>query len=102
MSKNSSTQHNEAGLFRPYIFHPSRWIFNWGHWFVGNAAFLLAVCSVFLAVDLKAASLNHSVTHAMMAYVIVHAIVHLVLTGQRINVKRKEKNVHDVAFRCAQ
>ena len=69
--------------FRPHPDTSKRWIFDWSHWFVGNAAYLLGICTLFLAVDLPAAKLNgKNVEIALIIYVVGHVITHLVLTSQ--------------------
>ena len=55
-----------------------RWLFNWSHWFVGNSAWTLAIAAIFLSVDLSAPKLPKTMSDAMIAYVVIHAIVHLV------------------------
>jgi len=84
-------------FFRPHPGTDKRWLFDWSHWLVGNLAFILAVCAVFQAVELKAAALPGAVTTAMIAYVVIHAVFHLVLTAQKVSAARSLKNVHDVA-----
>ena len=44
--------------FRPHPDTSKRWVFNWLHWFVGNSAYVLAICSIFLAVELPSAELK--------------------------------------------
>jgi len=69
--------------FRPHPDTSKRWIFDWLHWFVGNAAYLLGICTLFLAVDLPAAKLNgKNVEIALIIYIIGHVITHIVLTFQ--------------------
>ena len=72
-------------------------MFNWAHWLVGNVAYILAVCAVFMAVDLKSAALPAAVTTVMIVYVVIHAVFHMVLTVQKVVAVRGQKNVHDVA-----
>jgi hypothetical protein len=57
---------------------PFRWIFNWAHWFVGNAAFVFGIAAIFLSIELPAPKLPKTMTDAMIAYVVIHAITHLV------------------------
>ena len=70
-------------FFRPHPGTPKRIIFDWAHWFVGNSAYLLAVITLVLAVDLPAADLSgKNVEVALIIYVVMHIITHLLLTGQ--------------------
>ena len=69
--------------FRPHPGTNNRWIFNRIHWFVGNSAFIFAVAAIFLSINLPATKLPISMTHALIGYVGVHTLAHLVLTMQR-------------------
>ena len=57
------------------------------HWFVGNSAYVLAICSIFLAVELPSAELKGKFVDVMLIiYIAVHVIVHLILTFQHCKV----------------
>ena len=76
--------------FRPHPGTSKRWVFDSLHWFVGNSAFLLGVCTLFLAVDLPAAKLSgKNVEVALIIYVVMHVITHLLLTFQHCKVSSK-------------
>ena len=73
--------------FRPHPDTSKRWVFNWLHWFVGNSAYVLAICSIFLAVELPSAELKGKFIDVMLIiYIAVHVIVHLILTFQHCKV----------------
>ena len=73
--------------FRPHPDTSKRWVFNWLHWFVGNSAYVLAICSIFLAVELPQAELKGKLVDVMLIiYIAVHVIVHLILTFQHCKV----------------
>ena len=73
--------------FRPHPDTSKRWVFNWLHWFVGNSAYVLAICSIFLAVELPSAELKGKFVDVMLIiYIAVHVIVHLILTFQHCKV----------------
>jgi len=69
--------------FRPHPETSKRWIFDWLHWFVGNSAYLLGVCTIFLAIELPSAQLkDKNVEIILIVYIAMHVIVHLLLTFQ--------------------
>ena len=77
--------------FRPHPDTSRRWVFDWLHWFVGNSAFLMAICTLFLAVDLGAAKLSgKNIEVALLIFVVVHVIVHLILTFQHCKVRKSD------------
>ncbi|XP_046610894.1 putative ferric-chelate reductase 1 homolog [Neodiprion virginianus] len=65
---------------RPHPGTPRRTIFNWGHWFVGNAAHICGIVAIFFAVPTTKARLPDWVTWVMVAYVVFHILTHLILT----------------------
>ena len=67
-------------LFRPGPNGKYRPLFNWTHWFVGNSAQIVAFGAIFFAVELQKAELPPETTYLLIAYVIFHALVHLLLT----------------------
>jgi len=82
--------------FRPHPGTSKRWVFDWLHWFVGNSAFLLGLSTLFLAVDLPAAKLEgRNVEIALLIYVILHVIAHLLLTIQHCKAKRNNVNGYE-------
>lgn len=80
--------------FRPHPDTSKRWVFNWLHWFVGNSAYVLAICSIFLAVELPSAELKGKLVDVMLIiYIAVHVIVHLILTFQHCkSIKQNDVN----------
>nr|CAB3247187.1 putative ferric-chelate reductase 1 [Phallusia mammillata] len=66
-------------LFRPHPGTPRRWIFNWGHWFVGSAARILAITAIFLGVDLTALDLPEWDTWALVGFVCYHVVFEIIL-----------------------
>ena len=73
--------------FRPHPETSKRWIFDWLHWFVGNSAYLLGVCTIFLAIELPSAQLkDKNVEIILIVYIAMHVIVHLLLTFQHCKV----------------
>jgi len=67
-------------LMRPHPGTTMRPIFNWLHWFVGNAAQIVAIVTIFYAVELDKAELPQQTDYLLIAFVIFHAIIHLVLS----------------------
>ena len=84
-------------FFRPHPGTSKRWMFDWGHWLVGNLAFLFAVVTLFLAVDLPPAHLPKVMSKVLLAFVVVHVLVHVLLTVQRIIACQRQRHIHDVA-----
>lgn len=59
---------------------PKRPIFNWLHWFVGNAAHILGIVAIFYAVDLDKAELPKETDFLLIAFVAFHFLMHLTLS----------------------
>ena len=76
-------------LFRPHPNGKYRPMFNWVHWFVGNSAQIVAFAAIFFAVELQKAELPPETTYLLIAYVIFHALVHLLLTVTKCVSDRK-------------
>lgn len=67
-------------LFRPGPTDKNRPIFNWAHWFVGNAAHLLAIVTIFFAVQLTAAQLPIWYDWILVAFVAFHVLMHFIFS----------------------
>lgn len=65
---------------RPEPGAPRRQLFNWTHWFIGNAAQICAIVALFFAVRLNKAKLPEWVDWILVAYVIFHVLTHVILT----------------------
>ncbi|XP_043508551.1 putative ferric-chelate reductase 1 homolog isoform X1 [Frieseomelitta varia] len=65
---------------RPHPGAPRRPLFNWAHWFVGNAAQICGIIAIFFAVRLNKAKLPEWVDWILAAYVVFHILTHLILT----------------------
>ncbi|KAG6443425.1 putative ferric-chelate reductase 1 homolog [Manduca sexta] len=70
-----------GAYFRPHPGTKNRSIFNWAHWFVGNAAHILGIVSIFLAVYLQKAELPSWSVYILAAFVAFHVVMHLVLSA---------------------
>ncbi|TRY72295.1 hypothetical protein TCAL_11262 [Tigriopus californicus] len=72
-------------FFRPHPNEPSRPIFNWAHWFVGNAAYGFGLIAILMAGELPAASFlpSDSWSLLILIFIGVHVLNHLVLIVQR-------------------
>lgn len=68
-----------GALFRPHPDAGSRWIFNWLHWFGGNAGHITATAAILLATRLKTASLPESFLYIVMAWILFHVVMHIIL-----------------------
>merc|ERR1712004_92461 len=68
-------------LFRPEKDAPRRWIFNWGHRLVGEAAFILGYLNILLGMNLsQTGDIVSSTTFGLMlAYGIIHLVVEIFL-----------------------
>jgi len=60
--------------------HRSRWIFNWAHWFIGNAAQILGILCIFFAVELDKAQLPRETDYIILAFVAFHILTHIFLS----------------------
>ncbi|CAB4066734.1 unnamed protein product [Lepeophtheirus salmonis] len=58
--------------------HPRRSIFNWIHWLVGNSTYILAIVTIFFAVDLNKAQLPKEMDWILVGFVGFHFFVHLI------------------------
>ncbi|XP_046388987.1 putative ferric-chelate reductase 1 homolog [Ischnura elegans] len=79
--------------FRPAPSGKRRPLFNWAHWFVGNAAHILAVVTIFFAVKLVKAELPTWMDWMLVAYVAFYVFMHLIFSisgclSERENTKR--------------
>ena len=79
-------------LFRPHPNGKYRPAFNWIHWFVGNSAQIVGFAAIFFSVELQKAELPPETTYLLIAYVIFHAVVHLMLTITKCVSDRKSHN----------
>lgn len=68
-----------GALFRPHPDAANRWVFNWMHWFGGNAGHITAAAAILLASRLKVANLPESFLYIVMAWIIFHVAAHLIL-----------------------
>ncbi|KAJ8708618.1 hypothetical protein PYW08_010000 [Mythimna loreyi] len=69
-----------GAYFRPHPGTSKRPIFNWAHWGAGNAAHILGIVTIFLAVYLQKAELPSWSVFILAAFVAFHVIMHLVLS----------------------
>ncbi|XP_048487412.1 putative ferric-chelate reductase 1 homolog [Plutella xylostella] len=69
-----------GAYFRPHPGTKRRPVFNWLHWLGGNAAHILGVATIFLAVYLQKAELPGWSVYILAAYVAFHVVMHLVLS----------------------
>ncbi|XP_043793259.1 putative ferric-chelate reductase 1 homolog isoform X1 [Apis laboriosa] len=65
---------------RPHPGAPRRSLFNWVHWFVGNAAHICSIIAMFFAVRVNKAKLPEWIDWILAAYVVFHILTHLILT----------------------
>ncbi|CAL1540341.1 unnamed protein product [Lymnaea stagnalis] len=66
-------------LFRPHPGTSKRFIFNWAHWFVGTAAHILGVITIFFGVQLPKAMVPYYTVYILAAYVAWQIFVELLL-----------------------
>jgi len=66
-------------LFRPHPDAPRRPYFNYIHWFVGSAARIIGIVTVFLGVDLAMLDLPEWDTWVLVGYVVFDIIVGILL-----------------------
>lgn len=66
-------------LFRPHPGASKRFIFNWAHWFVGTAAHILGVITIFFGVQLPKAEVPYYTVYILAAYVAWQIFVELLL-----------------------
>ncbi|XP_014234702.1 putative ferric-chelate reductase 1 homolog [Trichogramma pretiosum] len=91
---SSATYHAATGLatvvlcfiqpfmaaMRPHPGAPRRILFNWLHWFVGNAAHILALVAIFFAGRLGKANLPEWIDWILVAFIVFHVVTHFFLT----------------------
>ncbi|CAG2056667.1 unnamed protein product, partial [Timema podura] len=69
-----------GALFRPHPGSRRRPIFNWLHWLLGNMAHILAIVTIFFAIELSKAQLPEWTTWILVVYVAFHVAMHFVLS----------------------
>uniref|UniRef100_A0A8C1NIN8 Ferric-chelate reductase 1a n=1 Tax=Cyprinus carpio TaxID=7962 RepID=A0A8C1NIN8_CYPCA len=88
--------------FRPAPDSSRRWIFNWLHWGVGNAAEIIAVVSMFFGIRQQSLLLPYPwTTGVLSAFVVWTIVLKLVLKLHKHNVITKAKYVvQNIVFVC--
>lgn len=66
-------------LFRPHPGTPKRVYFNYSHWFVGSAARIIGMVTIFLGVDLAMLDLPEWDTWVLVAFVVFDVLVGIIL-----------------------
>uniref|UniRef100_A0A1B6DIZ9 Ferric-chelate reductase 1 homolog n=1 Tax=Clastoptera arizonana TaxID=38151 RepID=A0A1B6DIZ9_9HEMI len=66
--------------FRPHPNTSKRPLFNWAHWLVGNSAHIVAIVTIFFAVQLNKAELPDWMDWILVGFVAFYVIMHLVLS----------------------
>nr|CAD7460611.1 unnamed protein product [Timema tahoe] len=69
-----------GALFRPHPGSRRRPIFNWLHWLLGNMAHILAIVTIFFAIELSKAQLPEWTTWILVVYVAFHVAMQFVLS----------------------
>ncbi|XP_076355010.1 putative ferric-chelate reductase 1 homolog [Tachypleus tridentatus] len=77
-------------MLRPKPDARKRPIFNWLHWFVGNAAKIVAVLTIFFAVSLQAANLPYAYYWILVGYVAFYFLFHLIMQLHACIMDRKK------------
>lgn len=83
-----------GALFRPAPNSKNRPYFNWGHWFGGNVAHILAIVTIFFAVKLTKAELPEWMDWILVAYVAFHVIMHLIFSISGCASDRQKQRVN--------
>jgi len=60
--------------------HRNRWIFNWAHWFIGNAAQILGILCIFFATSLEKAQLPAETDFLVIGWVAFHFLTHIIMS----------------------
>jgi hypothetical protein len=60
--------------------HRNRWIFNWAHWFIGNAAQILGILCIFFSTSLEKAQLPEETDFLVIAWVAFHFLTHIIMS----------------------
>lgn len=85
-------------LFRCHPHQDHRYIFNWLHWFNGNAGQIIAVTAIFFATSLDRAQLKNAdwFVYILAAFVGFHVMVHIVMQVHSMVMERKTKTSVDI------
>jgi len=84
-------------LLRPHPESDKRWVFNIAHFLFGNISYTFAIAAIFKAMEYSELEMPENVVYLLMAYVIVHVLIHFTLTGQRwCSEKNIENQVKDI------
>ena len=65
-------------MFRCAPTHPRRSVFNWLHWFVGNAAQTLGITAIFFGLDLY--GMPKWTWWVMIVFVAFHCLAHIIFS----------------------
>ncbi|CAG2170406.1 unnamed protein product, partial [Oppiella nova] len=85
-----------GALLRPHPDAPNRWLFNWGHWFLGNLAHIAAIVAIFLSTKLPLADLPRQFLWTVITFVVFNVVVHLILQFQTFCAQNRK--THDIAM----
>merc|ERR1711983_729630 len=84
-------------LLRPHPESDKRWVFNIAHFLCGNTSYTFAIAAIFKAMEYSELGMPENVVYLLIAYVIVHVLIHFTLTGQRwCSEKNIENQVKDI------
>ena len=84
-------------LLRPHPESDKRWVFNVAHFLFGNISYTFAIAAIFKAMEYSELEMPENVVYLLIAYVIVHVLIHFTLTGQRwCSEKNIENQVKDI------
>jgi len=84
-------------LLRPHPESDKRWVFNIAHFLFGNISYTFAIAAIFKAMEYSELGMPENVVYLLIAYVIVHVLIHFTLTGQRwCSEKNIENQVKDI------
>ncbi|KAG5675626.1 hypothetical protein PVAND_005515 [Polypedilum vanderplanki] len=79
------------GFTRPSPGSRNRKLFNWVHWFCGNAAHIFAIVTIFASATLEKAELPSNLVDLLLViYVAIHVIIHILLSLFGCMSERKE------------
>lgn len=74
-----------AGVFRPDVTKPSRPLFNWLHFSLGNITHVLAIITIFFAFTMSRTAVPSWLHFILIGYVVFYIVMHVIFTTINIS-----------------
>lgn len=81
-----------AGVFRPDITKPSRPLFNWLHFSIGNITHVLAIITICFAFSMSRSAVPSWLHYILIGYVVFYILMHIIFTTINISGEIRSKS----------